>query len=129
MTSVNTKIGETMGYYTYHTLDIKNYSAEEFDKNQIIEALLENEEMEYALGHDLSGGESCKWYDHDKDMCEFSALYPGVLFIMYGEGEESGDIWVCYFLNGKYQYEKAQITYNEFNPNKLEKYEPPPWGL
>jgi hypothetical protein len=36
-----------------------------------------------------------------------------------GEGEESGDIWKMYALNGKYQMEKAVITIGAFDVNKL----------
>ena len=40
---------------------------------------------------------------------------------LYGNGEEDGDMWVEYFMNGKVQTEKAVITYADFDPKKLMK--------
>src|SRR5881394_2305568 len=51
--------------------------------------------------------ESTKWYDHEADMKALSAEFPKVLFTLRGEGEESGDVWVKYFKNGKMQSSKA----------------------
>lgn len=63
--------------------------------------------------------ESCKWYDHDKDMVAVSRDFPDTLFELSGEGEESGDIWKKYFLNGKVQVAKAKIIFEEFDVKKL----------
>lgn len=60
-----------------------------------------------------------KWYDHEKDMREISKQYPDVIFQLNGEGEESGDIWVKYFVNGKMQVAKAKITFDDFDKKKL----------
>jgi hypothetical protein len=60
-----------------------------------------------------------KWYEHEKDMKEFSKRFPKVLFTLRGEGEESGDVWVKYFQNGKMQVEKVDIKLGEFDPKKL----------
>ena len=61
----------------------------------------------------------CKWHNHDSDMAFFSEKYPESLFILKGEGEESGDIWIKYFLNGKMQRAEAKITFEEFDESKL----------
>ena len=63
--------------------------------------------------------ESCKWYEHEADMREFSKRYPVVLFTLAGEGEEAGDLWKKYFKNGKMQIAKAVITYDDFDAKKL----------
>jgi len=44
---------------------------------------------------------------------------PRVLLTLNGEGEESGDIWVKYYLNGKMQYEHSKIVLGPFDPSKL----------
>ena len=64
-------------------------------------------------------GNKCKWYDHTEDMRKISEKYQNVIFSLYGNGEEDGDMWVKYFMNGKVQYEKAVITYANFDPKKL----------
>jgi len=63
--------------------------------------------------------DNIKWYDHDLHMRQVSLAFPGVLLTLNGEGEESGDIWVKYYLNGKMQYERAKIVLGPFDPSKL----------
>lgn len=83
-----------------------------------------NEEMGYCLevgkgrvGHS-TGGDG-RWYEHEKDMREISSRYPHIFFTLTGEGEESGDLWKKYFLNGKCQVAKAAIVIAPFDPEKL----------
>ena len=63
--------------------------------------------------------DECKWYDHEADMKALSMKYENVIFILYGEGEENGDMWTKYFLSGKMQIERAVISYGEFDKQKL----------
>ena len=77
------------------------------------------EDANYAIDEDGCCNESCKWYDHEKELLEFSKKYPSVLFILEGEGEESGDIWKKYFKNGKAQYAKAKLIFEEYDEKKL----------
>lgn len=62
----------------------------------------------------------CKWYEVVEDMRIVSEKYPQTLFILEGEGDQSGDIWKKYFLNGKMQKADAKITFDEFDENKLQ---------
>lgn len=100
-----------MGYYTQYSLTSDHPELEG--------------EMEVSLS-ELSGygisfddNEPCKWYGHEKDMRELSKKYPEVRFMLEGEGEESGDLWIKYFKSGKMQFCPAKITYEEFDENKL----------
>lgn len=63
--------------------------------------------------------DSCKWYDSNEDMKKFSKKFPGTIFVLSGEGEESGDIWKKYYKAGKVQECKAKITFDEYDENKL----------
>ena len=54
-----------------------------------------------------------------KSITKFSVDYPEHLFILEGEGEDSGDIWKQYIKNGKSQRCEAKITFDEFDENKL----------
>lgn len=75
----------------------------------------------YALTKAGKTSEPCKWYDSNEELAEFSKKYPEWLFILSGEGEESGDIWKNYYLNGKVQKAVAKITFDEFDEKKLKK--------
>lgn len=123
-----------MGYYTTYTL---NADATGRDPStgvlqimsgvEMIPGLLEklddafNELDIYGIDGTFRygiGGYS-KWYDHDDDMLELSRQFPTVLFTLYGEGESSDDIWVSYYYNGRSQYSKARIEYDDFSEDKL----------
>lgn len=65
-----------MGYYTKYTLYVKM---------DIFEHLTEeNENASYALNTD----EGVKWYDHERELREFSKKYPDELFVLEGHGEK-----------------------------------------
>jgi hypothetical protein len=103
-----------VGYYTRHELEVVDGDPELTTK--LVE---ENEEANYALESDGSSSESCKWYDHEKHMREFSAKHPDALFKLSGEGEEAGDIWVEYYRGGKVQQCRAKIVFPDFDEKLL----------
>lgn len=101
-----------MGYYTDYSLEVESNKC---DSDEIIDEFKnECESAKYALEC-----EPCKWYDHEKDLCKFSKKYPGVLFILTGEGEEMPDMWKLYVKNGKSLKVRAVITYPEFDESLL----------
>ena len=110
-----------MGYYTYYELEIKDSATGQpaSDADDIIEALRQDEYAAHALSDDGGSNNSCKWYDHEADLRAFSKKYPDKLFVLSGEGEESGDLWRKYFVNGQCQTAEAVITFAEFDPGKL----------
>lgn len=63
--------------------------------------------------------EDCKWYDHEDDMRDYSKLYPELVFVLEGKGEDYDDIWIKYFKNGKMQSCYATISFEEFDETKL----------
>lgn len=99
-----------MGYATWYEVKVTPGSKE------IRQAIIDDDNLAYAIGPD---SDSCKWYDHEKDMRAFSERFPDVLFELNGEGEESGDIWRKYFRNGKMQKCPARITFDPFDETKL----------
>lgn len=92
-----------MGYCTQYQLIATP------DSHDIWEAVKANNIIYFAVGDDGDFGDSCKWYDHEKDMVEFSKKFPLVIFHLHGEGEKAGDLWDAYFRNGKKQICKAKI--------------------
>jgi len=85
---------------------------------EVIGERIEKDDVFYAV---REGAEGTKWYRHDEDMLSLSRTFPEVLFTLHGEGEEGGDLWRTYYLNGGLQKEKAVITYAEFDPAKLKR--------
>ena len=109
-----------MGYYTTFKLELKNHNGSaELDRvgteYRLARASLEKMEMAHLLGEP----HHTKWYGYEEDFKQVSKQAPSVLFVVSGEGEDSGDGGRHYFLNGKSQYCPAQITYADFDRNLL----------
>lgn len=98
-----------MGYTTKFTLHVE-------DDSQDWEELV-GKHSEYESTWIFE--DEVKWYSHEEDMRSFSKLHPTILFQLSGEGEDSGDIWTEYYLNGKMQRCEAKITYDPFDETKL----------
>ena len=104
-----------MGYYTDYKLSV---SAVNEDQEEALEKIFSD-----GLGMEEWGEEwfaSGKWYDHEEDMKRISLEFPNVLFELYGDGEESDDMWYKYFRNGKMQYCPARIEFDPYDESKLE---------
>lgn len=108
-----------MGYYTNYSLSFSPENKNDRIGKDKYDAILrelskmnvfDDEECTYAYD---------KWYDHDKDMRLISSKFPGIVFELDGNGEESDDIWVSYYLNGGSQFAPAQIQFDKFCRNKL----------
>ena len=100
-----------MGYYTRHELEI--ISGDDYITDY-------KKEIGEISGYGNCLYDSIKWYEHEKDMRKYSKNHPNTLFKLIGEGEESGDLWHEYYLNGKMQRVKAQIIFEDFDSKKLE---------
>lgn len=114
-----------MGYYTTYDLVLRTPDGKQDIRDQSIhdkavELLRERDVIGYALDTSLSCNSAVKWYDHDEDMIAVSKQMPNVLFCLHGEGDETGDIWDAYYLNGKSQYCRAEVVIPPFDPDKLE---------
>lgn len=107
-----------MGYYTNYRLEWKpepgesNHEVDENVRAYVIKGL------KLYLSDDGKMG-NMKWYDWEDDMRRTSARFPNILFTLHGEGEETGDLWRAYFLNGKRQKCKAELVYPPFNREEL----------
>ncbi len=103
-----------MGYYTRYSLTVKEGNTDLLEK--FIE---ENENAAYALDSYGETKQECKWYSHDEELVRFTKENKDVLFELSGEGEESGDIWKKYFMNGRMQVCKATLTFPDYDYSKL----------
>lgn len=116
-----------MGYVTTYNLKLTLYisgkPASLTDNAPLLEIINQlrtsNEEAAYALCEDGSNADSSKWYEHEKDLRDFSRNHPGILFTLHGEGEENEDIWDKHFFDGKCQACKAVMTIPPFDMSKL----------
>lgn len=111
-----------MGYYTRYELKVEyKDKTKKLENPENFIALLRRECKcaEYALDEDGDTAEFCKWYESSKDIKKFSKKYSNLLFTLSGDGEQSGDIWKEYIVNGKSQECKAKITFDDFDESKL----------
>ena len=98
-----------MGYYTIHTLAVSDDNID--DHVSAIE-----DKSGYS---GLFEGQEVKWYEHEIQMRDYSSENQGVLFMLGGEGEQSGDLWFEYYKDGKMQRCKGKVSYDEFDESKL----------
>lgn len=107
-----------MGYYTYYKLQytLPNGSPLPFEvHSKIGEYIATNSYLHCAI----NSGEECKWYSYEKDMIAMSEEFTTALFVLDGEGEEAGDIWRAFYLNGQHYEWRAKIRPPEFDARKL----------
>jgi hypothetical protein len=100
--------------------EIKDSNLSEKTKQRLISDITKEYQNHYVTKSDVVDiigynpfGDSCKWYDHEEDMTSVSEKFNGILFVLYGNGEEVGDIWKKYFYNGQMQVTKVKITFDE----------------
>lgn len=69
-----------------------------------------------ASGYTSLFDDECSWYDHEEVMREYSAKNPTVQFRLYGQDEESGDVWVKWFKAGEMQEWMLEVNAPESPP-------------
>lgn len=103
-----------MGYETRFKLTAltdRNYSQRDY-----LKVLAEIDLREFspeADSFEKEFEESRKWYNYEDDMKKLSLAFPDTYFLLYGVGEEQGDVWKAYFCNGKVQIIKATLTFKD----------------
>jgi hypothetical protein len=104
-----------MGYYTYMNAELKTSpDGERIEETSPIYKEVDKWftdlfEDEKAL-EDVLAGENLKWYEVDEDMEKFAKEFPDVYFILWGEGEEQGDVWVIETYQGEFHKDCADYT-------------------
>jgi hypothetical protein len=53
-----------------------------------------------GIERDGSSADDARWYGHAVEMKAMSMVFPKVLFLLTGWGEQPGDYWRMYFLEG-----------------------------
>ena len=110
-----------MGYYTDYKIFFYDKKGNHLTKNEyeimimnlknVFDFLDEiNENIPY--GFDIH----TKWYDCIKNLEDFSKHYcPDILIEIYGDGEESDDLWKSYVMNGKSLYADGVTIYPDLD--------------
>jgi hypothetical protein len=101
-----------MGYYTDFKIvtDCKDNNCNQ----KIVDRLsdIAGYELDYRYGGSEVYLDSAKWYSSEEDMKLLSSEFADILFTVYGDGEESDDLWVAYYKNGKgTEFMKPSIIY------------------
>ncbi|QGH76408.1 hypothetical protein SEA_DAUBENSKI_104 [Streptomyces phage Daubenski] len=115
-----------MGYYTDFTLRAEGrgavYDKMMRDRSKIT---FSYSNYDFTLGDwlDRDYSENLKWYEWEKDMKQLSKEWPNVLFILDGDGEETGDLWRAWFRNGAMYKLEAKIVFETIKPD-LDKHLP-----
>lgn len=84
-----------MGYYTYYELQVIG----DEEKVEQVKNFKPNEDGEFSSAYCVSSIlDDCaehymKWYDWEHDMRLLAKMFPDVLFILSGDGEETDDVW------------------------------------
>lgn len=115
-----------MGYYTQFKVDFKLVGEQDphvpfFYSGSSASLVFEFNRL---IGEDLFdqngwSKDSYKWYSWETDVLEASRRMPGVLITLTGSGEETGDLWRAYFLDGRVQSVRPRLEFPPFDPGKL----------
>jgi hypothetical protein len=97
-----------MGYYTHYKLSARTIDGKASDLPQ--EAFSLGGEAWETSGVDaIPSGCEVKWYGHDSDMVQLSTRHQDIVFVLDGDGEEAGDVWRKFYLNGKMHCWRASV--------------------
>ena len=102
-----------MGYLTCFDFELLEGPEDEF-QDFLKELALESDYSEIKNGYLYDA----KWYDWETDVFNVSKKFPNVYFVIYGDGEENGDVWRYYCCNGKYKY--VEMVWPEIHKEDLE---------
>lgn len=113
-----------MGYMAYYMLVVGDEGEHSFPQARHEEVLdwLERDDIfrhELEDFHEQGMSGYTTWYEHDRDMIRLSKVFPEILFVLWGEGEEPEDLWKCYYLGGRMQEAPARVEYPPFDPEEL----------
>ena len=98
-----------MGYYTNYKITVVHG---ECDLNEMAEAISKLSDYCFeARKGIIDSGDEIKWYMCTENMTEISKLYPNVVILVDGEGEEQGDIWKEYYFNGEGERIRGEISF------------------
>lgn len=108
-----------MGYDTRFDLIVK-HADKITDINAELEAQLtkeifknwyEGDEVIPDTFLEVIGYDACPWYEHEDDMKRVAAAHPDLYFILEGEGQEYGDIWMEVYHGNDFKRKFVEIIF------------------
>lgn len=77
--------------------------------------------VDFDLVEIVSPEQKMKWYSHEEDMMNLTGIFPDLVFVLKGEGEDSGDSWIKIFHDGNQSFYQEQRSYKRPKdlPSKL----------
>lgn len=114
-----------MGYYTSYVVDVSSIPEEKVDAVYKHLSNLDVFDTLDAYKNTINGYSYSKWYEWENDMLSLSEEFPDVFIEIEGDGEDSDDFWKCYIKDGAQQLCPATITYEQYDPKKMQQIRPP----
>jgi len=112
-----------MGYITSYNLLGYNSEREFVDQAEMddrsIEKIFDWVKFNTAGKMQFDWLDDAKWYSWDEDMTKLSLAYPDVIFELYGDGEETDDVWKAVFYRGKGETVNEISYFPAINMSKL----------
>ncbi len=103
-----------MSYETQYSLEYDTPDDYEDIKDFILKS---SDLVEFDVWALLGGGTlTASWYEHEKEVLDLSRGFPATIFILYGTGEEQGDVWKKRFINGEVEIIRATLVFSDFEP-------------
>ena len=104
-----------MGYYTRFTGEVSGPAElmDEFINDGDETFTVYDLPLSDWLDGEFRSGAEMKWYSWEDDCTALSEQYPGLLFVVEGEGEESGDLWKAWIRNGKAVIVRGRVVFDE----------------
>lgn len=99
----------SMGYYTYFSLSYHGSPEDE----KALQEFQPGDEFGFPEGIKdlLDESDDCdwKWYGWENDMKILASKFPNVLFILNGNGEETGDLWEFRIKGNVWEYHQVEM--------------------
>lgn len=110
-----------MGTLTNYKISFMHFGKNKMPREaDVVNALNKINPYDFEVGEDESPlledffEESIKWYDHVEDMIKLSKVFPETLFILDGWGEEIGDVWREFYMDGERVVADLMFTFSDF---------------
>jgi len=124
-----------MGYDTYTTIEIAEIKVDEYRNRTQVNPKRLKEVYDYLSSNfaDMFCGVAmedtgyidlgyCRWYSRYDDMYRISSDFPELEFLIYGDGDDTNDVWYEYWMNGACDWIIPE--WRAHNPRRFQKYNP-----
>jgi DnaJ-class molecular chaperone len=113
-----------MGMYIEYSIEVLDEYQEPLALNKQLDIIRElrefSEDANYALDEYGESSDACSWYDHGKELSEFSKEFPDYIFRLDYDGTSSGSgLSQMYFKNGLMKECYGSVVYEPFDSKEF----------